>query len=591
MKDFWKIVLASALGFLIVNIIFSILSMLFFFGLIGSMDSSMSGSSTFVLENNSVLNLRLSGSIAERVADNDVFSEFMAPSQMEMGLNDVVGAIRKAASNDKIAGIYLDCRSVAAAPATLLEIRNELLRYKESGKFLVAYADNYAQSDYFLASVADKIAINPKGMLDIHGMASSPVFYKDALEKIGVKMQIFKVGTYKSAVEPYMQMEMSDANREQINAFLSDLWVTMKTDISESRQIPVAEVDSIANSGAFMQDTEFYLQKNLVDTLLYETDMKQYVAALADKENFEDINMATVTDMKSVKGNAIKKTKNTIALLYAEGNIASGTGSANIQDKFLVNEIEKLRRDDDIKAVVFRVNSGGGSAYASEQIWDAITKLKAQKPVVVSMGDYAASGGYYISCNASKIVAQPNTLTGSIGIFGMIPSFEGTTKKIGVKTETVKTNEFADFGKLTRDLNDKEKALFQQNIERGYDLFVTRCAEGRGMSKETLMQYAEGRVWSGNQAKEIGLVDELGGIDTAINIAAELANLGKSYVVFEYPKKLTPWEEFLNKDKNQLAIDAIKETFGNNIDLFLMLQDATQQDRIQARMTFDPNIH
>jgi protease-4 len=294
--------------------------------------------------------------------------------------------------------------------------------------------------------------------------------------------------------------------------------------------------------------------------------------------------------MKSVTTKTVKKTGNTIGILYAQGNIISGTGAANIQDKYMVDQIEKLRKDEDIKAVVFRINSGGGSAYASEQIWKAISDLKKEKPVVVSMGDVAASGGYYIACNANSIVAQPTTLTGSIGIFGMIPNMEGTAEKVGISTDVVKTNEFGDFGNITRPFNDQEKQLMQNMIERGYDLFLTRCAEGRNMPKDSLARYAEGRVWTGNQAKEIGLVDELGGIERAIEIAAEMANLGKSYVVFEYPKMRTKIEELLDRSTEDLAARTVKEYLGESFELFMLLRDIREQDYIQARIPYELNI-
>jgi signal peptide peptidase SppA, 67K type len=429
MKDFLKIMLASALGFVIANIIFSLIAMIFFFGAMGSFVGSMS-TEKFTLQDNSVLSLRLNGPINERTPEEDPFTSMISPDQTSaMGLNDIVSAIRKAKSNDKIKGIYLDSRMLSASMATLAEIRGELVRFKESGKFLVSYADTYTQGGYYLASVADKVALNPQGMLDMHGLASIPIFFKDALDKLGIEMQIFKVGTYKSAVEPFTQNEMSGANREQVTSYLNDAWSFLRSDLAEARSLTVAEIDSLANQLPAVQTTDFLLAANLVDTLLYETEMKNYLRTLLDIDEDKKIPSATVANMKSVTTKSVKKTDNTIGILYATGNIASGNGSSNIQDKYMVDQIEKLRKDDDIKAVVFRINSGGGSAYASEQIWKAITDLKAEKPVVVSMGDVAASGGYYIACNATQIVAQPTTITGSIGIFGMIPNFEGTTKK------------------------------------------------------------------------------------------------------------------------------------------------------------------
>ncbi|HBX21601.1 MAG TPA: signal peptide peptidase SppA, partial [Porphyromonadaceae bacterium] len=397
MKDFLKIMLASALGFVIANILLSFVAMLFFFGTMSSFLGSLSTQEKFTLQENSILNLRLTGQVTERTPEEDPFSSMFENEPSTMGLNDIVGAIRKAKNNDNIKGIYFDSRMFSASIATLAEIRQELERFKESGKFIVAYADSYSQAGYYLASVADKIAINPQGMLDIHGLASMPIFYKDALKKLGVDVQIFKVGTYKSAVEPFIQDKMSEANREQVSSYLHDLWGELRDDMAEARGLSSQAIDSLANKVPAMHETDFLLTSRLVDTVLYETEMKNYLRSLLSIEADASIPYASVQDMKSVKTQQLKKTENSIAILYANGNITSGSGATNIQDKFIVDQIEKLRKDDDIKAVVFRVNSGGGSAYASEQIWKAISSLKEEKPVVVSMGDYAASGGYYIS--------------------------------------------------------------------------------------------------------------------------------------------------------------------------------------------------
>jgi protease-4 len=590
MKDFIKIMLASAVGFLIAQLILSLIAMLFFLGMMGSLLTSVS-SEKFTLQDNSVLNLRLDGPIAERTPEEDPFTSIIGSEYASVtGLNDIVGAIRKARNNEMIKGIYLDSRTLSASMATLAEIRQELLSFKESGKFIVAYADTYTQGGYYLASVADKVALNPQGMLDLHGLASTPIFFKDALDKLGIEMQIFKVGTYKSAVEPFTQNEMSEANREQVTSYLNDAWSFLREDLATSRSLSTAAVDSLANALPLLQSTDYLLSANLVDTLLYETEMKDYLRTLLDIKEEDKIPSATVAEMKSVNTKPVKKTNNTIGILYANGSIASGNGSSEIQDKYMVDQIEKLKKDKEIKAVVFRINSGGGSAYASEQIWKAITDLKEEKPVVVSMGDVAASGGYYIACNADRIVAQPTTLTGSIGIFGAIPSLEGTSKKIGVYTDEVKTHEFADFGNITRPFNEKERQMLQAYIEKGYDLFLTRCAEGRNMPKDSMALYAEGRVWTGNQAKEIGLVDELGGVEKAIEIAAELANLGKSYVVFEYPKMRSRLDELLKPAKEELAARTLKEYLGESYELFMILKDLKEQDYIQARVPFDLNI-
>ena len=587
MKDFPKIVLGSVLGFIIASIFISIIFMLFFFITAGSLVKSV-GEEQFVPANNSVLNLCLSGNIKERMPRTTTFMP--KDETAAMGLDDIIAAIRKAKNDHRIKGIYLNPRIFSASPATLAQIRQELIDFKESGKFIVAYADTYTQSGYYLASVADKIAVNPQGSLDIHGLASIPVFYKDALEKLGIEVQVFKVGTYKSAVEPFTLTEMSEANRQQTTSSLNDIWSFMRSDLANSRHLSIDEVDSVANQFPLLKETAYLINKNLVDTVLYETEMKNYLRTLLNIDKEDKIPSATVRDMKSVPPPIIKKSKNNIALLYAVGNIVSGNGSSDIQDKFMVNEIEKLRKDDNIKAVVFRVNSGGGSAYASEQIWKAITDLKKEKPVVVSMGDLAASGGYYISCNASKIVAQPTTITGSIGIFGLFPNMQGTMNKLGLNFDVVKTHKYGDFGNLSRPMNKDEKAMLQSYIDKGYDTFLSRCAEGRNILKDTLAKYAEGRIWTGNQAKTIGLVDELGGIEKAIKIAADLANLDDDYVVYEYPRKRSLFEELFYRNKNDLALKTLKEYLGDSYDIFMTIKNLKEEDFIQARLPYVLNI-
>ena len=590
MKDFFKIVLASALGFLIVNILFSIVSIIFFFAFMGSMVGDL-GKSTFKLQDNSIFHLKLSGNINERIAEDDPFTALLGSSvPTPMGLNDITNAIRKAKENNSIKGIYIDSRVFAASTASLAEIRGELLRFKESGKFIVAYSDTYTQGGYYLASVADKIVVNPHGMIDLHGLAATPMFYKEALDKLGIEIQVFKVGTYKSAVEPFILTGMSDENREQVSSYLNDLWSTIGNEMAQSRNVDINDFNSIVNGLPMLKDVDFLVQSNLIDTLLYETDMKNYIRSLLDIELDKKIPSAGVSDMKSVKPEKIKSTKNQIGLLYAVGEITSGTGSSNIQDKYLVNEIEKLRKNDDVKAVVLRVNSPGGSAYASEQIWKAISELKAEKPVVVSMSDVAASGGYYIACNADKIVAQPTTITGSIGIFGMFPNLKKTTEKIGLDIDVVKTHEYSDFGNFARPMKEGEKEILQSYIERGYDLFLTRCAEGRNIPKDTLAQYAEGRVWTGNQAKEIGLIDELGDLKKAIEIAADLADVDE-YLVFEYPKMQSFIEELLDSNKKDLAAETLQEVLGDHYQILSLVKSIKEQDYVQARLPYNFNVN
>ena len=591
MKDFFKIVLASALGFLIANIFFSIISIIIFFGFMGSMVGNM-GKSTYVLKDNSVFHLKLSGAINERVAEDDPFTALLgSKAPTIMGLNDITNAIRKAKDNKSIKGIYIDSRMFTASTATLAEIRDELLRFKESGKFIVAYSDAYTQGGYYLSSVADKIAVNPQGMVDLHGMASTPIFFKEALDKLGIEIQVFKVGTYKSAVEPFILTSMSDANREQVSSYLNDLWSSVGHAMAKSRNVNIDEFNTIVNEMPMMQDVAFLETHNLVDTILYETEMKNYIRSLLDIDEDKKIPSAGVSDMKSVKSNKKESSKNHIALLYAVGEINSGTGSSDIQDKYLVNEIEKLRKNENVKAVVLRVNSPGGSAYASEQIWKAISDLKADKPVVVSMSDVAASGGYYIACNANKIVAQPTTITGSIGIFGVFPNMKKTSEKIGLDVDVVKTHEYGDFGNFARPMRDGEKEILQSYVERGYDLFLTRCAEGRNIPKDSLALYAEGRVWTGSQAKDIGLVDELGDLKKAIDIAADLADVEDDYLVYEYPKMRTFIEELLDNKQKDIAAETLKEYLGDHYQILSLVKNIKEQDYVQARLPYNFNVN
>jgi protease-4 len=587
MKGFMKSVLATIVGILISSVIIGGLTAILFFGFIGLV---MSGSSdSFALKENTVLTLNLKGVLKDRVTPNP-FLEYLSMSEVdEMSLSDILSAIKKAKENNNIKGIYIHSGYFSASSASLNEIRNELLDFKNSGKFIIAYADTYLQSGYYLSSVADEVIINPQGSLDLHGISASPTFYKKTLDKLGIEMQIFKVGTYKSAVEPFINEKMSDANKEQVRSFTNSIWSTVLNGISASRDISIERLNTLTDTLPMFQESSFLVENGLVDKLMYETEVKEYLKKLLGTTDKKKINQASISDMTSVPFIANKAKDDKIAVLYAEGSIMSGSDPTEINDRYLIKEIEKLKNNDKIKAVVFRVNSPGGSAYASEQIWKAITELKMSKPVVVSMGDYAASGGYYISCNATKIFAQPNTLTGSIGIFGMFPNIEGLTDKIGLTFDNIKTNKFSDFGDVTRPMRSEEKALLQNYIERGYDLFLTRCSEGRNLPKEQMAQIAEGRVWTGTQALEIGLVDAIGGIDDAIKEAASLAAI-KEYSVNEYPALPNPLEMFLKLQKDDIAAQLVKEYLGTDIQILKTvkeIKDLNQLDFIQARIPYD----
>ncbi|MFV0418861.1 MAG: signal peptide peptidase SppA [Dysgonomonas sp.] len=585
MKDFLKSLFASILGCFIVLGLFFLICFV-------SLAAMMSFSSTekFILSDNTVLTLKLEGVLYDRIQESNPLLALLGQNNdAELGLDDVLSSIQKAKENDKIKGIYINASAFAASSASLKEIRDQLIDFKKSGKFIISYADVYTQGCYYLSSVSDKVILNPQGHLDLHGYAAQPVFYKGLLDKIGIEMQIFKVGTFKSAVEPFMLDKMSDANREQVSSYINDMWGTLTSEISGSRNVSVEKLNQYADEMVLFKKADEIVEVGLADTLMYETDVKEYLKGLVEVEDVKDIKTASIKDMTTVPFLEESKSKDIVAVLYAEGTITDGSGKDGITSKRYVKEIEKLKDNDKVKAVVFRVNSGGGSAYASEQIWKAIGELKEKKPVVVSMGDYAASGGYYIACNASKIIAQPNTLTGSIGIFGMFPNIEGLTKKVGLSYDVVKTNKYADFGSYTRPMRDDEKAVLQQYIESGYDLFLTRCSDGRGISKDSLDHIAQGRVWTGNQALKIGLIDAIGDMDMAVEEAAKLASI-EDYSLRSFPRKTDFFESFFSNQKEELTTKAMKEYLGSDYQYFKTLKEIKEQDFVQARMPYDIEI-
>lgn len=584
MKDFLKTLIASMIGCFIVLGLLFVMSL----GILASM--SLSSEKTYSLKDNTVLTLKLNGVLKDRVEEGNPFNDLVfGKSTSEVGLDDILSSIQKAKENDKIKGIYIHASSFSAAPASLKEIRDELQAFKESGKFIISYGEVYTQGLYYLSTVSDKMILNTKGMVDLHGLAAEPTFYKGLLDKLGIEVQIFKVGTFKSAVEPFMLDKMSDANRQQVESYLNDIWSVILTDISASRGISVEKLNAIADEMPLLKQQDYYLANNMVDTLMYESEVKNYLKNLMSVDKEEDVRQASISDMTTVAFEKKKEGKDIVAVLYAQGSITNGSGREGITDGHFVKELNKLKDNDDVKAVVFRVNSGGGSASASEQIWRAVSELKEKKPVVISMGDYAASGGYYISANASKIIAEPNTLTGSIGIFGMFPNMKALSDKVGLTYDVVKTNEFADFGDITRPMRYDEKVLMQAYINNGYDLFLTRCSEGRGIAKDSLAQIAEGRVWTGNQALELGLVDGIGGIGTAIEEAAKLAEL-EEYSVKDFPRKVDFFEAFLNSQKEDVSVRMMKEYLGEDYKLFETIRNFKQQDYMQARIPYGVKI-
>lgn len=588
MKDFLKFTLATVTGIIVSFVILFFISMLVVFGMVSSSESETQ------VRKNSVMMMDLNGTLMERSQENP-FDFLMGDDYTTYGLDDILSAIKKAKENDDIKGIYIQATSLGAGFASLEEIRNALKDFKETGKFVVAYGDNYTQGLYYLSSVADKVLLNPQGMIEWRGLAATPMFIKDLLEKIGVEMQVFKVGTYKSAVEPFISTEMSAANREQVNVYLSSIWGQLTNDVAASRGISADSLNAIADRMLAFYPAEVSVECGLADTLMYKNDVRNYLKTMAGIDEDDRMPVLGLKDMVNVKKNVPKdKSGNVVAVYYAYGEIdganSSAGGEQGIDSKKVIKDLRRLQENEDVKAVVLRVNSPGGSAFGSEQIWYAVTELKKKKPVIVSMGDYAASGGYYISCNADTIVAEPTTLTGSIGIFGMFPNAKGLTEKIGVNFDVVKTNKYADFGMLTRPMNDGEKSLMQMYVNQGYDLFLTRCSEGRGISKEEIDKIAQGRVWAGATAKELGLVDELGGLDKALEIAVAKAGI-EAYTVMNYPKKESFFETLMSTTPdNYIKARLLKGTMGEIYQQFGALENFEKADRIQARVPFELNI-
>ena len=590
MKKFFKTTLACMLALLIVGLILPIVGISIIAGVVAS-----SGADS-TIEKNSVLFLDFNGIIEERTVENPLAS-IMNDGLKSYGLDDIIVAIKEAKSDKNIEGIYLQAGSVQGiSSASLEEIRGELESFKESGKFVVAYGDQYSQGLYYLATVADKVILNPQGSIGWHGLASSPIFYKELLEKVGVEMQIFKVGTYKSAVEPFIATEMSDANREQVSEFLSSTWNELLAAVSVSRNVPKETLNEYADRFMDFCPAQEYVECGMADTLLYKDGVLDYLKGLTGVEADDELNLVTMETMKNklkvdrAVEDAADKSK--VAVYYAFGEIDGSTSSLDegINSKKVIKELRKLREDDDVKAVVLRVNSPGGSAYGSEQIWREVTLLKAAKPVVVSMGDYAASGGYYISCAADCIVASPTTLTGSIGIFGMFPSAEKLLQdKIGLNFDVVKTNQMADFGTMSRSFRPEEKAVLQKYINNGYDLFLKRCADGRGVAVEDIAKIAEGRVWTGSKAKEIGLVDELGDLDMAIAIAAQKAGIA-DYSVKAYPEENGIVEKLMDTKKEDYMETMARGTLGGYYNSVKFIRNIGNCDHIQARLPFELNI-
>ncbi len=593
MKDFLKYTLATVTGLVLTGVVF------FIFGIVALLGMTFSEPAATQVTPHSVMMLQLKGSLTER-SQEDPLAFLLGDTYQGYGLNDVLAAIRKAKEHPDIEGIYIQAGYLNAGFASLEEIRNALLDFKESGKSIVTYADTYTQGLYYLSSVADKVLLNPKGMIEWKGLAASPVFYKELLEKVGVEMQVFKVGTYKSAVEPYIATEMSDANREQVSMYIHSIWQHMVKQVAEARQQTPQRLNEAADEMLMFQPAEKCLTYGLADALVYKDEVEDLLKQQCGLSEDDEVNYLSLEAMKHLQ-NAQPKDKSgqIVAVYYASGQIVdyavespltAGNEPMIVANK-VIADLKKLQKNDDVKAVVLRINSPGGSAYASEQIWHAVSQLKREKPVIVSMGDYAASGGYYMACNADTIVAQPTTLTGSIGIYGMFPNTQKLTEKLGVHFDGVKTNRYADFGSFGRGLNEGEKGLMQRYVNEGYDLFLTRCANGRLMTKEAVDKVAQGRVWTGADALERGLVDVLGGLDTAIGIAARKAQV-ESYTLQAFPKQSGFLEALL--EMNPTVYLQRMYLGGQAAELYSTLQRINHwdcYDPIQAIVPYDLSIH
>lgn len=592
MKDFIKNVGATIVGIFLFGIIIGIFGVMSLVGMVAS------GQATKNVKENSVLVLKLQGDLQEQAQD-DVLGQLTGNTFNSLGMDAISSAIKKAKANKDIKGIYLETGILGADVAQLQELRDQLVDFKKSGKWIVAYSDNYTQGCYYLATAADKVYINPEGSINWHGIGSQPMFVKDLLAKFGVKMQVIKVGKYKSATEMFTEEKMSDANREQTQRYIQGLWDNMCKDVSKSRNISVAKLNDLADNGVFVANGKMLLAEKMVDGVKYADEMKAEVKKLLKLDADKKISQLSIADMATVKEEG-NDGDDEIAVYYAYGDIvdspAAGSLFSNshaIVGNDVCKDLEELANDDDVKAVVIRINSGGGSAYASEQMWHQIDLLKKKKPVVISMGGMAASGGYYMSCNANYIFAEPTTLTGSIGIFGVIPNFSDlATNKLGLKFDEVKTNRNALFGSQARMMNEEELTFLQGAITRGYHLFRQRVADGRKMSVDQVEQIAQGHVFTGEDALKIKLVDELGGLDKAVAKAAALAKT-KSYYTQGYPAPLDFFDQLLQEstDNGSYLDGKLKTSLGTLYEPMKMVNNITTMDRIQARMPWWLNIN
>ncbi len=580
MKQFLKFTLAAAAGLMLgvfsIIIIFSILA--------------ASGDSKEVqLDKPYVLRLELNGEIQDRVEEMPFdLSEITGQDVNILGLNDILANIKKAKTDENIKGIYIEIGMISAGFATREEIRNALLDFKESGKFITTYSEIYTQGSYYLASVADYICMYPEGGMELRGLNSTIPFFTNALKKMGIEPQVIRHGKFKSAVEPFMLTEMSDENREQIETYMGSIWEHFLKNVASDRELTRDRLNEMAEN-LEIQTTEDAVRLGLVDSLFYRDQFQNHLANLMEQENYDDINFVSLKKYNKVKNeNARDKfKKEKVAVIYAQGEIQSGEGSETVIGSERISKaIRKARKDEKVKAIVLRVNSPGGSALASDVIWREMKLANEEKPVVVSMGDVAASGGYYIACASDKIYASPNTITGSIGVFGLLMSFEELyTDKIGLTFDQVKTNKFADLGSVNRPLTQEEYDIIQKGVVDVYNTFTSKVAEGRDMSQENVDDIGQGRVWSGSNAMDINLIDEYGGLLAAVAGAAELAEL-EDYRIYELPEQKDPFQELIEQLEEDIQTSWMKHQLGDQYKYYKTIQDIKHLKGVQARMPY-----
>jgi protease-4 len=587
MKQFFKFTFASMLGFLLAGI-------LMIFILVGIIASAMTmgNDEEVVVPEKTILMLTLDDPISDRSSDNPFANfNFSKPeASKQFGLNDITANLKKAAADPKVKGIYLELTDLPSGQATIEEIRNALIDFKKSGKFIVSYSEVFTQKSYYLASVSDKIYLNPAGGMEFKGMLGQVMFFKGMLEKLDIEAQIIRHGKFKSAIEPFTLDKMSEPNKVQTLAFISGMWNHILDGISESRKIPVGDLTAIANEFKIKSPQDAVSLK-MVDKLMYKDEVLDELKARVDVKDNKDLKFMKLGKYAKAPETEKNSSKDRIAVIYASGNIVSGEGDeGTIGSDDISKAIRKARLDEHVKAVVLRVNSPGGSALASDVIWREMLLTKKAKPVVVSMGDVAASGGYYIACAADKIFAYPNTITGSIGVFGIIPNMkEMFNKNLGITFDEVKTNPYADYIPVTRPMNDGEKKIITNEIETIYTTFITHVSEGRKMSVAQIDSIGQGRVWSGVDAKRIGLVDQFGGLNDAIAEAAKLAKL-KEYRTMELPEQKDTFEQIMQAFSGDNTSVFMKKELGAAFPYFNYLSQMSHLQGVQALMPYQFDI-